>query len=229
MLRVSLLVLTAVLAAGCSHKEADSEDSSYDSGSGGFGSASSGDHGSLGSDTLAALKSTSDDSIETASLNGGVAGGDLPPSPVGSSSLSGGGKAASSMASSVSSAPMSAVSAAKAAAPAVPAPVTKVASRAAPATAAAAAASGGGDLGFGSQDLSVDLGAYARKVTNPPGQHVFPRTDTGIDIVQACLKYRGPDLAQIAFVKAGGPGKDPLGLDPDGDGYACGWDPTPFR
>ena len=58
-----------------------------------------------------------------------------------------------------------------------------------------AAASGGGDLGFGSQDLSVDLGAYARKVTNPPGQHVFPRTDTGIDIVQACLKYRGPDLA----------------------------------
>lgn len=226
MLRVSLLVLTAVLAAGCSHKEAGSDDS-YDSGSGGFGSASSGGHGSIGSDTLAALKSTSDDSIETASLNGGVAGGDLPPSPVSSTALSGGGKAASSMASSVSSAPMSAVSAAKAAAPAVPAPVTQVASRAAPA--AAAAASGGGDLGFGSQDLSVDLGAYARKVTNPPGQHVFPRTDTGIDIVQACLKYRGPDIAQTAFIKAGGPAKDPLGLDPDGDGYACGWDPTPFR
>jgi hypothetical protein len=28
---------------------------------------------------------------------------------------------------------------------------------------------------------------------------------------------------------AGGPRRDPLGLDPDGDGFACAWDPTPFR
>jgi hypothetical protein len=26
----------------------------------------------------------------------------------------------------------------------------------------------------------------------------------------------------------GGPDKDPRGLDPDGDGFACGWDPAPF-
>ena len=28
---------------------------------------------------------------------------------------------------------------------------------------------------------------------------------------------------------AGGPERDSEGLDPDGDGFACGWDPAPFR
>ena len=37
------------------------------------------------------------------------------------------------------------------------------------------------------------------------------------------------DLAQIEFLERGGPARDRLGLDPDGDGYACAWDPTPFR
>jgi hypothetical protein len=27
----------------------------------------------------------------------------------------------------------------------------------------------------------------------------------------------------------GGPERDKEGLDPDGDGFACGWDPRPFR
>lgn len=44
-----------------------------------------------------------------------------------------------------------------------------------------------------------------------------------------CVKYASPDLAQEAFLQAGGPEKDKMGLDPDGDGFACGWDPTPFR
>ncbi|CAN0586593.1 unnamed protein product, partial [Ectocarpus sp. 12 AP-2014] len=37
------------------------------------------------------------------------------------------------------------------------------------------------------------------------------------------------DQAQIAFLEAGGPEKDRNGMDPDGDGFACNWDPTPFR
>ena len=28
---------------------------------------------------------------------------------------------------------------------------------------------------------------------------------------------------------AGGPERDQFGIDPDGDGYACSWDPSPFR
>ena len=44
-----------------------------------------------------------------------------------------------------------------------------------------------------------------------------------------CGKYPSDDQAQIAFLDRGGPERDRLGLDPDGDGYACGWDPAPFR
>ena len=44
-----------------------------------------------------------------------------------------------------------------------------------------------------------------------------------------CGKYLSSDQAQEAFLAAGGPQKDPKRLDPDGDGFACGWDPAPFR
>lgn len=45
----------------------------------------------------------------------------------------------------------------------------------------------------------------------------------------ACLQYRNQDAAQEAFLARGGPERDPDHLDPDGDGYACWWDPTPVR
>jgi len=32
-----------------------------------------------------------------------------------------------------------------------------------------------------------------------------------------------------AVVVWGGPKMDPKGIDPDGDGFACYWDPKPFR
>ena len=47
--------------------------------------------------------------------------------------------------------------------------------------------------------------------------------------VVACARYGSPDLAQQAFLAAGGPDRDRRGLDPDGDGFACAWDPRPFR
>ena len=46
---------------------------------------------------------------------------------------------------------------------------------------------------------------------------------------KACAKYTSSSDAQSAFLAKGGPNKDRLGLDPDGDGYACNWDPAPFR
>ena len=46
---------------------------------------------------------------------------------------------------------------------------------------------------------------------------------------KACLRYPTDDAAQEAFLKAGGPARDPKKLDPDGDGFACDWDPTPFQ
>ncbi|MHA6345872.1 hypothetical protein [Roseivivax sp. CAU 1761] len=44
-----------------------------------------------------------------------------------------------------------------------------------------------------------------------------------------CAAYGSADLAQEAFLAAGGPEKDSEGLDADGDGFACGWNPAPFR
>ncbi len=71
---------------------------------------------------------------------------------------------------------------------------------------------------------------YALSSTNVPGTPMFKRG--GLikkDPMIACAKYPSADLAQQAFLQAGGPQKDKLGLDPDGDGFACDWDPRPFR
>lgn len=72
---------------------------------------------------------------------------------------------------------------------------------------------------------------YALDNSNPKGNRLYSRS--GLNLVaraqRACAKYPSPDQAQIAFLQAGGPERDRLGLDPDGDGYACAWDPAPFR
>ena len=36
-------------------------------------------------------------------------------------------------------------------------------------------------------------------------------------------------IAQAEFLRRGGPDRDPKALDPDGDGFACSWDPRPFQ
>lgn len=75
-----------------------------------------------------------------------------------------------------------------------------------------------------------NLAAYALAAKNAPGQSVWPRGGLRLSSSdKACKKYLSPDLAQMAFLQRGGPQKDPLNLDPDGDGFACGWDPRPFQ
>lgn len=44
-----------------------------------------------------------------------------------------------------------------------------------------------------------------------------------------CAAYRSADDAQRDFLANGGPDRDRRGLDPDGDGFACAWDPAPYR
>ncbi len=71
---------------------------------------------------------------------------------------------------------------------------------------------------------------YAIATTHPPGTQMHKRSSFGVrDPRIACAKFPSPDLAQEAFLAKGGPEKDRLGLDTDGDGYACLWDPRPFR
>lgn len=71
---------------------------------------------------------------------------------------------------------------------------------------------------------------YALSTQNAVGQQMYNRSGIRFNSPEAaCARYRSPDLAQEAFLESGGPRRDPKGLDPDGDGFACAWDPTPFR
>lgn len=72
---------------------------------------------------------------------------------------------------------------------------------------------------------------FAMRTSHPVGQRMYRR---GFGASQsraerACRGYSSEELAQDAFLQAGGPDRDRLGLDPDGDGYACRWDPQVYR
>ena len=71
--------------------------------------------------------------------------------------------------------------------------------------------------------------AFALSTTHGVGQQMYQRSGFGSNPERACAKFPSPDLAQEAFLERGGPDRDRLGVDPDGDGFACSWDPRPFR
>lgn len=72
---------------------------------------------------------------------------------------------------------------------------------------------------------------YALASTHPLGTAVYRRSGFNAEAKynRNCAKYASSDQAQEDFLARGGPKRDRLGLDPDGDGYACAWDPSPFR
>ena len=72
---------------------------------------------------------------------------------------------------------------------------------------------------------------YALETTNAKGVAVYSRSSLSgqARFRRNCADYRSADDAQRDFLARGGPERDPRGIDPDGDGFACGWDPTPFR
>lgn len=79
-------------------------------------------------------------------------------------------------------------------------------------------------------DSGPNIVQFALSTSHPPGTQMYARSKMGLtNPDRACAKFSSPDLAQEAFLAAGGPEKDRKGLDPDGDGYACAWDPMPFR
>ena len=73
--------------------------------------------------------------------------------------------------------------------------------------------------------------AYALKTNNVVGQKLYRRFGfySKAKYDENCSKYFSPDRAQEDFLRSGGPGRDRFGLDPDGDGFACGWNPATFR
>lgn len=79
-------------------------------------------------------------------------------------------------------------------------------------------------------DSGPSIVQFALSTRHAPGVQMYKRG--GLfrrDPLVTCGKYASPDLAQEQFLARGGPERDREGLDPDGDGFACGWDPRPFR
>ena len=81
--------------------------------------------------------------------------------------------------------------------------------------------------------LTANVVQYALDTWHPVGvaRHRRPQglRDAAARAERACARYVTEDLAQEAFLQEGGPEQDRRGLDPDGDGYACGWDPGVYR
>ena len=76
----------------------------------------------------------------------------------------------------------------------------------------------------------VNIAAYARSTDNPIGKRVYTRNYMrSSDEPNNCSRFPIKDDAQRYFLANGGPELDPLKLDPDGDGYACFWNPEAFR
>ncbi len=78
-------------------------------------------------------------------------------------------------------------------------------------------------------DTGPNIVAYALATSHPRGQALYRRVTLFGGDARNCNRYSNANEAQEVFLAAGGPERDRHGLDPDGDGYACGWDPTPFR
>ena len=76
----------------------------------------------------------------------------------------------------------------------------------------------------------VNIALYARETTNAVGEKLYRRPVIKNRFSSAeCGKYATPDEAQRYFLANDGPEKDPLNLDPDGDGFACRWSPDFYR
>ncbi|WBU57985.1 hypothetical protein [Paracoccus sediminicola] len=74
------------------------------------------------------------------------------------------------------------------------------------------------------------LTRYALTQRHAPGTAAFTRDGgSAATAARACARMPNPEAAQLMFLTAGGPQADPYGMDPDGDGFVCGWDPAPYR
>lgn len=79
-------------------------------------------------------------------------------------------------------------------------------------------------------EIGPNIVEFALATNHAPGVQLYKRSGLSVrDQNAACSKYASPDKAQEDFLSRGGPERDRLGVDPDGDGFACSWDPRPFR
>ena len=82
----------------------------------------------------------------------------------------------------------------------------------------------------GPKYIAYNVAKFARDTKHNKGEKIFTRLSFSIyDNWNECSKFKSKDEAQRKFLKDGGPYKDRFNLDPDGDGFACDWDPEIYR
>ena len=74
----------------------------------------------------------------------------------------------------------------------------------------------------------ANIALYAAQTSNAVGERRFSRGTMALGGGN-CRRFSTPDQAQRVFLSNGGPERDPYNVDPDGDGFACDWNPEPFR
>jgi hypothetical protein len=77
---------------------------------------------------------------------------------------------------------------------------------------------------------TINIAAFARSTINKKGESVYTRSPfQTFDHWTECAFFNTNENAQRFFLKTGGPKVDLKNLDPDGDGFACAWDPSIYR
>ena len=81
------------------------------------------------------------------------------------------------------------------------------------------------------QDINANVVAFARQTTHPVGTKVYNRPvfRDRFQSASVCRRFESDEEAQRQFLSTGGPNNDRYNLDPDGDGFACGFDPERYR
>jgi len=73
---------------------------------------------------------------------------------------------------------------------------------------------------------TLDLLEYSASQSQLVGEQVYSRSAIWYENGNNCHEYSIPEIAQMAFLSTGGPKRDALLLDADGDGFACAWIPV---
>ena len=81
------------------------------------------------------------------------------------------------------------------------------------------------------QDINANVVQFARSTTHPVGTKRYnrPAFRSRQQSSSTCRRFASTDEAQRQFLANGGPQNDRFNLDPDGDGFACKFDPEPYR
>ena len=76
----------------------------------------------------------------------------------------------------------------------------------------------------------VNIASFARSTKNDKGEKIYARNlFHSLDHWTECNSFRTSDSAQRFLLNNGGPELDSRNLDPDGDGFACNWNPSVYR